>query len=613
MSASSTQSNHNNNNATHFVPPPPLFCFDKHNSNNNNNHNNNNHSSNSTSSSNINSIGVTSPSLVMANDLTQYQHQAQVVQVVSVVPSLNTQHLDGLVPPNVTSPTSSTSTSTTSTATNTPAAANKLGNNLTDYFEWCSSLISQNNQDASNQQQQQQQQQQQLQQQQSLYSNNDDHQNNGNSPVFNLPLQSTYQDSNEMTSFSKYQPTTLTPLYEDATSMVSSPAMTYSQFLPKYGVVLNVNKNVLPPQAWSSPALNQVDNNNGNNNQSSNGIGNLAFSLGRMNEQPMNNRSNNNNHHHQHNGDGNTRTPIIGSPFLHQQQQHQQHHQHQHNGNADNKQTQQHHINLALDQQLMLQNNGDITDHTPPNPFDHWETGLEPDSLKKQLQLSPPTALQSPVVMFEPYRGGTDTGQHRACWMLLEPMHRNYYQPIMFKIPSDTNPLVTGSSLSPATVMLKDAASPFSSGNRYDDYRIYIHSSLGYSGNAKRFKQYPEPNEKALILDGNVYDGNLNPIYNCKICSEYYQTKSYFSANPQAKGKILLVKNNILTRIKDGGFVLSVKPMCCSGHNSHIPLYFHFTLSDPFSDQVVFQSLMSVNVKQWKKSIQSKTKKAKTE
>ncbi|GAM19006.1 hypothetical protein SAMD00019534_021810, partial [Acytostelium subglobosum LB1] len=243
-----------------------------------------------------------------------------------------------------------------------------------------------------------------------------------------------------------------------------------------------------------------------------------------------------------------------------------------------------------------------------PAPNDHWETGLFPDSLHKQFEVAPPMSIECTSAFFESFQTGNELGRHRACWNLANPMHRNYYQPITFKIPSETGPLMNAGAELTADSLMMDMKMVNS---RYENHRIYIHPSIGYSGNAKRFKQAPELNEKALVLDGAVYDGHLNPIHNCKICTEYYQTKSYFSANPHAKGKVLLIKNNILTRVKDGSFTLSVKPMCCSGHNSHIPLYFHFTLTDPTTNEVVFQSMINVNVKQWKKSIQNKNKKQK--
>ncbi|EGC30396.1 hypothetical protein DICPUDRAFT_157864, partial [Dictyostelium purpureum] len=228
----------------------------------------------------------------------------------------------------------------------------------------------------------------------------------------------------------------------------------------------------------------------------------------------------------------------------------------------------------------------------------------------------PPISVRSNVVFFEPYYAG-EPGRHKACWNLLEPMHRNYYQPIQFKLPSYPDTSLPITQIDEKSGIFDNerflAYNNPQAMSKYESYRIYIHPSLGYSGNAKRFKQQPDVNEKALILDGNVYDGHLNPIYNCKICTEYYQTKSYFSANPHAKGKVLLVKNNILTRVKDGGFTLSLKPMCCSGHNSHIPLYFHFTLTNPLTNEVVLQSLINVNVKQWKKSVPNKSKKQRFE
>lgn len=176
-------------------------------------------------------------------------------------------------------------------------------------------------------------------------------------------------------------------------------------------------------------------------------------------------------------------------------------------------------------------------------------------------------------------------------WHLQEPLHRNYYHTIQFRVPSAAY-----------------ATSPNGVGSNYEAYRIYIHPQLGYSGNAKRFKQAPEPGEKAFILEGIVLDHHFHPIQQCPACLEYFENKSYFVANPHCKGRILLVKNNQVTRIKNGVFSLNMKPMCCSRHHQS-PFYFYFILRDTLNSRVVMTSLFMCHVKQWKKTSNSNANK----
>eukprot|EP01132_Coremiostelium_polycephalum_P010265 gene10265-12589_t len=454
-------------------------------------------------------------------------------------------------------------------------------------------------------------------------------------PENNIPLYtpSTTSNNNNKT-FSEPSTPTIDDNSRNSPVVYSIP----SYYIPNYGIVLSApikggNPQMLPPQAWPQ---NNNNNNNGvinltslPNNNNNNGNNNLQFfqNVLQFQNQLINNNNNNNgvniNGVNNNNMGTQIKNPFLGNNNL---------------GNSVslNSMGAKNHVLKdpvlgGTSSPLQSEESSPETHvHTPsssPNtpPQDqqfiqHWESGLEPNSLQKQNEISPPIFVKSNVVYFEPYIAG-EPGLHKTCWNLIEPMHRNYYQPIQFKLPPDTNLPITqleGNTgvldtqrLLAATLMNQNQETHYI--NKYESYRIYIHPSLGYSGNAKRFKQLPDPNEKALILDGNVYDGYLNPIYHCKICTEYYQTKSYFSANPHAKGKVLLVKNNILTRVKDGGFTLSLKPMCCSGHNSHIPLYFHFTLTNPATNEIVLQSLINVNVKQWKKSIPNKSKKQRYE
>lgn len=188
---------------------------------------------------------------------------------------------------------------------------------------------------------------------------------------------------------------------------------------------------------------------------------------------------------------------------------------------------------------------------------------------------------------------GIDSPADSAIWQLPEPLHRNYYHTIQFRVPSAAY-----------------ATTPGSYGS-YESYRVYIHPDLGYSGNAKRFKQAPEAGEKAFILEGQVLDSFLRPITQCAACEEYFENKSYFVANPHCKGRILLIKNNQVNRIKNNMFSLNLKPMCCSRHHQS-PFYLHFQLRDTVNYRVVMSTLFMSHVKQWKKTTTSLAKRRKT-
>lgn len=181
---------------------------------------------------------------------------------------------------------------------------------------------------------------------------------------------------------------------------------------------------------------------------------------------------------------------------------------------------------------------------------------------------------------------GLDSPADSAIWQLPEPLHRNYYHTIQFRVPSAAY-----------------ATTPGSYGS-YEGYRVYIHPDLGYSGNAKRFKQAPEAGEKAFILEGQVLDSFLRPITQCAACEEYFENKSYFVANPHCKGRILLIKNNQVNRIKNNVFSLNLKPMCCSRHHQSA-FYLHFQLRDTVNYRIVMSTLFMSHVKQWKKTTNS--------
>ena len=109
-------------------------------------------------------------------------------------------------------------------------------------------------------------------------------------------------------------------------------------------------------------------------------------------------------------------------------------------------------------------------------------------------------------------------------------------------------------------------------GGGSDGYRVYVHQKLGYSGNAKRFKQGtplflfslsfsfyfsfssylfihclsssqgPDAGERAFVLEGEILNQNMEPIIQCQACEEYFR---------DASRRILLIKNNVPIRITD--------------------------------------------------------------
>jgi len=139
-------------------------------------------------------------------------------------------------------------------------------------------------------------------------------------------------------------------------------------------------------------------------------------------------------------------------------------------------------------------------------------------------------------------------------------------------------------------------------GNDFEGFRVYVHPKLGYSGNAKRFKQGPDAGERAFVLEGEILNEKMEPIAQCQACEEYFRDSSR---------RILLIKNNVPIHIRNGDFQLQMKLMCCSSHHRS-PFYFHFTLNDHNTKRVVLRSIFSVTVKQWK-NMGSSGKKRKTE
>jgi len=140
----------------------------------------------------------------------------------------------------------------------------------------------------------------------------------------------------------------------------------------------------------------------------------------------------------------------------------------------------------------------------------------------------------------------------------------------------------------------------------FEGSRIYVLESVGYSGNAKRFKKRPEKGEQALFLNCTLADSEGKLIAQCLACHDYFDTQKYFKANPECMGKVALIKNNAPIVVEHGEFKLLVKIMCCCAHHNMDAFYFSMTLSDPETSHVVLSCNVPICVKQWRKSNQKK-------
>eukprot|EP01132_Coremiostelium_polycephalum_P010074 gene10074-12349_t len=158
------------------------------------------------------------------------------------------------------------------------------------------------------------------------------------------------------------------------------------------------------------------------------------------------------------------------------------------------------------------------------------------------------------------------------------PLFRNFYHQIEFYIPDGHYQ------------------------RKYQNSRIYISDSIGYSGNAKKFINTPQNNEVALILEGQVLDIDFNPLPQCVSCKEYFQSRFYFATNPQCKEKLVLVKSNIACYVQNGSFPFQIKIMCCSKHHNNNSLVLHLWLRDAQTKEIVMSSVLSSFIKQWKRS-----------
>jgi len=139
-----------------------------------------------------------------------------------------------------------------------------------------------------------------------------------------------------------------------------------------------------------------------------------------------------------------------------------------------------------------------------------------------------------------------------------------------------------------------------------DGYRVYIEESVGYSGNATRFKRNPDMNEKAFVLHLDLTDPKGEKVEQCKTCKEYYQHQNYFKASPDALGRLILVKNNAPIRIEKDNFKVHFKIMCACSHHGVDYFNCHLSLKKAGNESPLFTASTIVYAKQWRKSKQAK-------
>ena len=138
----------------------------------------------------------------------------------------------------------------------------------------------------------------------------------------------------------------------------------------------------------------------------------------------------------------------------------------------------------------------------------------------------------------------------------------------------------------------------------YEGYRIFPDPSISYSGNARIFRNTPQPAELAFYLKCVVYlegDAEKSQLQPCRDCRTYFEMKNYFKATPEAKDRILHVKSSKSILIQNSTFHIPIRIMCASSHHSDR----HFTIELSLTDHAarpVMTSRISFLAKQWKRS-----------
>jgi len=141
---------------------------------------------------------------------------------------------------------------------------------------------------------------------------------------------------------------------------------------------------------------------------------------------------------------------------------------------------------------------------------------------------------------------------------------------------------------------------------RFENWRVYVDTAVGYSGNAKIFKKKPDEGEKALSLYCTIEDTSSRPLSQCGDCVEYFSNRMYFKVNQHIRGRIAIVKNNNLIKIENGIFKINCKFMCACKHHSVDSFVFRLHLFDNVTQQYCMAAQQNIFVKQWRKSSQKK-------
>lgn len=189
---------------------------------------------------------------------------------------------------------------------------------------------------------------------------------------------------------------------------------------------------------------------------------------------------------------------------------------------------------------------------------------------------------------------------------------RKIPSPRKFKKPrlSDTMSVMNRNHFQDISVLLPSS--------QWENYRIYPHKDIGYSANARIFKQQTDQLEDmVLVLNCHVFctdeKGELHAsgaealgvhsqVTQCADCSSYFELKNYFRAFPAAKGRVLHVRNTKIIRVQNSSFKVPSRIMCASVHHGNRPFILFWSLMDPKTSQIVLVGHVPIVAKQWKRS-----------
>jgi len=254
---------------------------------------------------------------------------------------------------------------------------------------------------------------------------------------------------------------------------------------------------------------------------------------------------------------------------------------------------------MQQQQNLLAQENAQRSFPAQPNYQGSTSGGYPPQLF--QFPMHPPPLYPFPSPYMSPY--GPSQFPPSAKVALFPPGPLNEPIALLPPVPDDTKARVFYRNLF-HTIHGKFGVLD---GPNWEGCRVYISDSVGYSGNAKRFKRRPEKGEKALLLECAVLDPKEQPINaTCLACKDYFETQKYFKTNQECIGKIMLVKNNAPISVEGGQFKILVKMMCCCVHHSVDYFVFELNLTSTLSNRKLYSAKVSLNVKQWRKSNQKK-------